>query len=174
MKTKGFALIFFLLLMFGCKSKRELSTVDAVDLNKYKGTWYEIARFPNSFEKNLKCVTATYSLKENGGIKVVNKGYNTKKEKWEEANGNAKVSNPDKPGEISVSFFRPFYGDYFVIALDEDYQHVLVGSPTREYLWVLARTKTIEEKTYSNYLKIAKENEFDISLLEKTLHDCNN
>ncbi len=163
-----------LLFMFGCTSKRELATVESVDLKKYIGTWYEIARLPNKFEKNLKCVTATYSLKENGGIKVVNKGYNSKKEKWEEANGNAKVPNSSKPGEIKVSFFRPFYGDYFIIELDKNYKQVLVGSPSREYLWILSRTKTIDDTIYNQYLKTSKDRGFEISGLEKTPQDCEN
>ena len=158
--------------MFGCKTNKELATVSPVDLEQYKGTWYEIARFDHSFEKNLSCVSATYSIREDGKVKVLNKGYNTKKEKWSEANGIAKVPNPEVPGEIKVSFFRPFYGDYFVMKLDEDYKHVLVGSPTRDYLWVLSRTKTMSEETYAEYIAFAQEKGFDISRLMKIDQDC--
>ena len=174
MKSIFISLVGFMLLLVGCKQKKELSTENSVDLSMYKGTWYEIARLPNRFEKNLKCVTATYSIKENGGIKVLNKGYNTNKGKWEEAKGHAKVPNSNKPGEIKVSFFRPFYGDYYIISLDKYYQHVLVGSPSREYLWILARESSISEEVYNNYLNIAKAKKFDISKLEKTTQDCNN
>ncbi|MEN8839433.1 MAG: lipocalin family protein [Flavobacteriales bacterium] len=168
----------FLVLMsfslFGCSPKKELSTVKDVELTKYSGEWYEIARLPNTFEKNLKCVTANYSLKDNGGILVTNKGYNTKKEKWEEANGNAKIPNLEKPGEIRVSFFRPFYGDYYIIELDPMYNHVLVGSPSREYLWILSRTKELSPEIYQNYINIAQSKGFDISSLHKTVQDCDN
>ena len=158
--------------MFGCKTNKELATVSPVDLEQYKGTWYEIARFDHSFEKNLSCVSATYSIREDGKVKVLNKGYNTKKEKWSEANGIAKVPNPEVPGEIRVSFFRPFYGDYFVMKLDPDYNFVLVGSPTREYLWVLSRTKTMSEEIYAEYIAFAEEKGFDTSKLIKINQDC--
>ena len=97
---------------------------------------------------------------------------NTKKEKWETAKGIAKVPNSSKPGEIKVSFFRPFYGDYFVMKLDENYQHVLVGSPTRNYLWILSRNKSMDTEVYDNYLSFAKEKGFDTSLLSKVSNDC--
>ena len=172
MKLKIILTITMLSLLFGCKTKSPLSTVDDVDLKKYMGKWYEIARFDHSFERNLKCVSATYSLQENGKVKVLNEGFNSKKEKWESANGIAKVPNSSKPGEIKVSFFRPFYGDYFVIKLDEEYKHVLVGSPTRDYLWVLSRSQSMDKETYNQYLIYAKENGFDVSKLELIPQDC--
>ncbi len=174
MKTNLQLILFMTLFIFGCKPNKELPTVNNVDLKKYSGQWYEIARLPNSFEKNLTCVTANYSLKKNGGILVTNKGFNTIKNKWQESTGNAKVPNLEKPGEIKVSFFRPFYGDYYIIELDADYNHVLVGSPSREYLWILARTKELEMDVYDNYLAIAKNKGFDVSDLHRTIQDCEN
>ena len=174
MKINFFILLIMSFSIFGCSPKKQLNTVKLVELTKYSGQWYEIARLPNSFEKDLQCVTANYSLKENGGVLVVNKGFNTKKEKWEEAKGNAKVPDADKPGEIRVSFFRPFYGDYYIMELDSDYKHVLVGSPSREYLWILSRSKVLEDNIYNNYLEIAKSRGFDVSTLHKTLQDCDN
>ena len=158
--------------MFGCKTSKELATVSPVDLEQYKGTWYEIARFDHRFEKNLSCVSATYSIREDGKIDVLNKGYNTKKEKWQEANGIAKVPNTNVPGEIKVSFFKPFYGDYFVMKLDKEYNHVLVGSPTRDYLWVLSRTKTMTEEKYNEYVTFAKDKGFDTKRLMKIDQGC--
>jgi|SaaInl59LU_5_DNA_1037362.scaffolds.fasta_scaffold36756_2 apolipoprotein D and lipocalin family protein len=173
MKLYQILLVFMSFSLFNCAPKKELTTENFVDLTKYSGEWYEIARLPNSFEKNLKCVTANYSLKDNGGVLVVNKGFNTENEKWEEATGNAKVPNPEKPGEIRVSFFRPFYGDYYIIELDSNYEHVLVGSPSRKYLWILARTKELNSEVYKNYINIAKSKGFDLSSLHKTIQDCN-
>ena len=152
------------LLLTSCKTTQELKTVDYVDLERYQGKWYEITKIPNRFEKNLNYVTANYTLKENGKIKVLNDGYNTKKGKYEKAVGEAKVNGP---GKLGVSFFKPFYGDYYIMELDEDYQWVLVGSPSRDYLWILARTPQISEELITELSKRAENAGFDISRLER-------
>ena len=152
------------LLLTSCKTTQELNTVDYVDLERYQGKWYEITKIPNRFEKNLIYVTANYTLKENGKIKVLNDGYNTKKEKYEKAVGEAKVNGP---GKLGVSFFKPFYGDYYIMELDEDYQWVLVGSPSRDYLWILARTPQISEELITELSKKAENAGFDISRLKR-------
>jgi len=152
------------LLLTSCKTTQELKTVDYVDLERYQGKWYEITKIPNRFEKNLIYVTANYTLKENGKIKVLNDGYNTKKGKYEKAVGEAKVNGP---GKLGVSFFKPFYGDYYIMELDEDYQWVLVGSPSRNYLWILARTPQISEELITELSKKAEDAGFDISRLER-------
>jgi len=152
------------LLLTSCKTTQELKTVDYVDLERYQGKWYEITKIPNRFEKNLIHVTANYTLKENGKIKVLNDGYNTKKGKYEKAVGEAKVNGP---GKLGVSFFKPFYGDYYIMELDEDYQWVLVGSPSRDYLWILARTPQISEELITELSKKAENAGFDISRLER-------
>jgi lipocalin len=152
------------LLLTSCKTTQELKTVDYVDLERYQGKWYEITKIPNRFEKNLIYVTANYTLKENGKIKVLNDGYNTKKGKYEKAVGEAKVNGP---GKLGVSFFKPFYGDYYIMELDEDYQWVLVGSPSRDYLWILARTPQISEELTTELSKRAENAGFDISRLER-------
>jgi apolipoprotein D and lipocalin family protein len=152
------------LLLTSCKTTQELKTVDYVDLERYQGKWYEITKIPNRFEKNLIYVTANYTLKENGKIKVLNDGYNTKKGKYEKAVGEAKVNGP---GKLGVSFFKPFYGDYYIMELDEDYQWVLVGSPSRDYLWILARTPQISEELITELSKRAENAGFDISRLER-------
>jgi lipocalin len=158
--------------IFSCNSKQELATVEQLDLTKYAGQWFEIAKLPNKFEKNLKCVSATYSLEPNGKIKVYNTGYNTKSEEVEEITGKAKVPRENKPGEIKVSFFGPFYGDYYVMDIDSNYQTVLVGSPSRKYLWVLARTITVEKDRMQELMAIAKSKGFDTSKVEMTVQDC--
>ena len=152
------------LLLTSCKTTQELKTVDYVDLERYQGKWYEITKIPNRFEKNLIYVTANYTLKENGKIKVLNDGYNTKKGKYEKAVGEAKVNGP---GQLGVSFFKPFYGDYYIMELDVDYQWVLVGSPSRDYLWILARTPQISEELITELSKRAENAGFDISRLER-------
>jgi apolipoprotein D and lipocalin family protein len=155
-----------------CKTTNELSTVQKVDITKYLGTWYEIARLPNRFEKDMKCVTATYSLKKNGKIKVLNKGFKITKNKYVSAKGTAWIPNNNFPGRLKVRFFWPFSGDYYIIALDENYQYALVGDPSRKYLWILSRTPVLDQKTYDMLVKLAKDKGFDTDNLLKIEHDC--
>ena len=161
----------WLLTLFSCGGE-SLSTVSELDLNRYMGTWYEIARFPHSFEKDLQCVSATYSLREDGKVTVYNRGYSTKKKVFKDITGKAFVPDPSKPGEIKVSFFGPFAGDYFVMDIDTSYSTVLVGSPSRNYLWLLARDTTMETQRYNALLAKATELGFDVSRLEKVAHNC--
>ena len=123
---------------------------------KYLGLWYEIARLDYKFEKNLNNVTATYSLKENGTIKVDNKGYNFKKGKWEQSVGKAKSLADPMEAKLKVSFFGPFYSGYNVIAIDKDYKYALVIGKNTKYMWILSRETTIPEKIKNDYLKQAK------------------
>jgi lipocalin len=150
-----------------------LEVVKKVDIEQYTGTWYEIARLPNRFEKGLKCVTATYKMREDGKITVINKGNKIDNpQETKQVQGWAKIPNPEVPGKIKVTFFWPFFGKYWIINLDENYQHALVGSPSREYLWILSRTMEMEEKTYNNLLKTAEEKGFDTSKMIVTEHNC--
>ncbi|MBR9860074.1 hypothetical protein GYB22_04890 [bacterium] len=160
------------LVVGACNSNKYLETVDSVDLDSYAGIWYEIARLPNSFEKNLKCVTANYTLLESGNVEVLNRGYNTKKEKWEDANGKAKVASDSFNSRLKVSFFGPFYGDYYIIELDPQYRFALVGSPSREYLWILSRTPVLDKPTIDMLLEKAKKEGFKTSDLSFTEQDC--
>jgi apolipoprotein D and lipocalin family protein len=127
-----------------------VKVVEKVNASQYLGTWYEIARLDQSFERGLEKITATYSLKEDGGIKVVNRGYNVKSKEWKEAEGKAYFVDPlnaDKTntGKLKVSFFGPFYGAYNIIALDANYQHVMICGPDKSYLWILSRTPQLAE-----------------------------
>lgn len=169
---KLFPLFILLSSFMSCSSKLALPTIDNVDINQYKGKWYEIARLPNSFEKGLSCVTAEYSIKTNGKIKVVNKGYAIEKSKWKSSQGTAWVPDNNFPGQLKVSFFWPFAGDYYIIALADDYSYALVGAPDRNYLWVLSRTKTLDVATYEQLIQIAKNQNFDTSNLEKINQTC--
>lgn len=165
-------LLFFL--CHGCKEKHPLDTVRALDVNRYLGTWYEIARLPNSFEKDMSCCTATYSLRDDGKIKVLNKGYQTRKGIWKSAEGYAFQPNASMfPGQLNVTFFYPFFGDYYIFYLDDDYQHVMVGEPGRKYLWILSRDKFMEESTYQKLLDKALANHFDITRILKIDQTCN-
>ena len=160
--------------LFSCKSVKELPTVKEVNLEKYAGKWFEIAKLPNRFEKGLECATATYTIKKNGKIEVFNQAYlSNNKSKIKNINGTAWVPNPAYPGILKVRFFWPFSGDYQIIYLDEQYNHVLVGSPSRKYLWILARTKQLDDATYNKLLEIAKTNGFDINKVVKEVQDCN-
>ncbi|MBU1012754.1 MAG: lipocalin family protein [Bacteroidetes bacterium] len=148
---KNFALIISLLLIntiVSCQTKSAIMdtrTVQNFELEKYLGKWYEIARFPHSFEKGLVGVTATYSIRADGKIKVVNQGYeNSLDGKLKTAIGKAYIPNPDDPAKLKVSFFLFFYGDYYVMELDPDYQWVLLGSSSSKYLWILSRTPQLD------------------------------
>lgn len=141
-----------LLLLSSCSAVESLGVpdnvmvIEGIDADQYLGTWYEIARLDNRFERGLDNVTAHYALNEDGSIKVTNKGYNRKEEKWNVAEGKAhflEEPNADKQyiGKLKVSFFGPFYGAYNVIALDKTYyNYVMVCGPDKEYLWILSRT----------------------------------
>lgn len=124
----------------------------------------------------MYCVTAVYTLKNNEKkIRVTNSGFvEAKKPKQKTSTGTAWLPNPLKPGELKVSFFRPFAGDYFIIYLDDDYQHVLVGSPDRNYLWILARTPQMNITDYNMLVNLAKQEGFKTDHLLKTKQDCKN
>ena len=168
------ATFILLILIICCNNAKTQSnamkTVEKVNLERYMGTWYEIARFPHSFEKGLVGVSATYSLKKNGKVDVLNQGYkDSLSGKLKRAKGFAKLPDLSVPGRLMVYFFWPFGGEYLILDLDENYQYVLVGSSSKNYLWILCRTKTMDETVYSNLLKKAESLGFDTSKLEKVL-----
>lgn len=153
-----FVLSFLLLWIFpSCVSiPKNVKPVKAFDANKYLGKWYEIARLDMRFERNLNNVTATYSLNENGTIKVDNRGYDYVDEKWKQSVGKAKFIEGKDLGSLKVSFFGSFYAGYHVVALDDQYQYALVAGSNQKYLWILSRTKEIPENVKLDYLKIAQ------------------
>lgn len=169
-KTVASFLLF--LTLFSCKTiPKGVEAVQQFEKEKYLGKWYEIARFDFSFERNLNNTTATYTLNENGTIKVVNRGYNYKTKEWKEATGKAKFVENDSVAKLKVSFFGPFYGGYNVIALDDEYKYALIAGGSLDYLWILARAKSIPEDVKRDYLIIAKEYGFDTSQLIWVEHD---
>ena len=143
------------------------SVVENVDINKFVGKWYEIARFPHSFEKNLVGVTATYSFRKDGKIRVLNQGYKrTLDGKLKKAIGKAKIPNPNETGKLKVSFFMFFYADYYILDLDEEnYQFAIIGSSSDNYLWILSRTPGLTTGIYNMLLIKAKDRGYDISKL---------
>ena len=137
----------WIVFLAGCVGAPEqVQPVDNFELQRYLGTWYEIARLDHSFERGLQQVTATYSLRDDGGVKVVNKGFNSNKNSWKEAQAKAFfVGDPDI-GQLKVSFFGPFYSGYNIIELDkENYQYSLVCGHNLSYLWILARTPDLNK-----------------------------
>ncbi len=141
--------------------------VAQVDLARYMGTWHEIAKFPNRFQRGCGCTTATYALRPDGKVAVANRcrGVDGNPKL---AKGWAKVVDPTVPGKLRVTFFWPFFGDYWILALDPDYRHVLVGTPNRKYLWILARTPRMEESAYLALVQKAREPGFPVERLVRT------
>jgi len=133
-----------------------ITPVDGFDESRYLGTWYEVARLDHSFERGMSNVTATYSVREDGGIDVLNRGYREDEGEWDEAKGRAYFVEDRQTGYLKVSFFGPFYGAYVVFGLDkQDYGHAFVAGPNRDYLWLLARTPEVEETVMAQFLERA-------------------
>lgn len=142
------------------------TVVKELDIEKYLGKWYEIARYDHSFERGLVGVTATYELRDDGKIKVINSGFKgTLEGKKSEAIGKAKIPNPDVPSKLKVSFFWFFYADYFVLELDENYQWAVIGSSSDKYLWILSRTPQMDEHLYNQILENLKKRGYDVQKL---------
>jgi lipocalin len=166
-------LIFSAVLGVGCSSTQERDMIDTsvvkdFDLGRYTGVWYEIARFPHRFEKDLVGVTATYTLREDGKIEVLNQGYKGSFEgKLKKTGAKAKVPNPDQPARLKVFFFPLVGAEYNIMELDPDYRHALVGSSTPNYLWILSRTPKMDEETYDMLVERARSRGYDTSMLEK-------
>ncbi len=149
----------------------ELATVEHVDIERYMGTWFEIAKLPQSFEKGLVGITATYSMLPNGKVGVVNKGYKGDfNGRTKTAQGRAMVVDAKTNAKLRVSFFWPFAGDYWILELGRDYEYAVVGEESRNYLWILSRTPQMDEATYNDLLKRVQAKGFDVSKLEKTPH----
>ena len=140
------------------------STVKKLDIPRFMGKWYEIARYEHTFEKGMTHITAEYSLKPDGKIQVINKGIKNGKAK--EIVGKAKQPNPmEYPGRLKVSFFLWFYSDYYVLELDNDYQYAIIGSSSDKYLWILSRTPELPKETLDKLLANIKQRGYDLSRL---------
>ena len=161
------------LVFSGCARLPEgVSPVEGFELERYLGTWYEIARLDHSFERGLSRVSATYSLNDDGSVRVVNRGYSAERARWQSAEGRARfVERPDL-GYLKVSFFGPFYGAYVVLELDrQEYRYALVCGPSREYLWLLARQPDLNGQTTARLIARAAELGFPVERLIMVDHE---
>lgn len=133
--------------------------VPNVDLNKYLGKWYEIAHLPAKFQEGCTQTTATYTLLKNGSISVLNQC--VRNGKLRQAKGKAKVVDKKSNAKLKVTFFWPFYGDYWIIKLGDIYDYAVVGTPNLKYFWILSRTPQIDDKLYAELIEFAKSKGFD-------------
>jgi apolipoprotein D and lipocalin family protein len=146
-----------------------LAVVSHVDLKRYLGKWYEIAHLPARFQEGCTNTTATYTLSEDGSISVLNEC--RKNGKVKQARGKAKVVDKNSGAKLKVTFFWPFYGDYWIIDLGENYDYAVVGTPNRKYLWILSRTPQMDDNLFSQLIESAKLKGFDVNNLIKTSHE---
>lgn len=130
--------------------KPDNSTTPTLDIQRFMGRWYEIARYEHRFEKGMTHVSATYTLSGNGKIEVLNEGL--KEGKHKQIKGRAKQPNPQDPGKLKVSFFLWFYSDYYVLYIDPEYRYLLVGSSSDKYLWIMSREKSLAKETLDQLL----------------------
>jgi apolipoprotein D and lipocalin family protein len=145
-----------------------LEVVPKVELEKYLGKWYEIAHLPAGFQKNCEQTTATYSLLNDGSISVLNEC--TRHGKYTKAKGKAKVVDKTTNAKLKVTFFWPFYGDYWIIKLGDAYDYAVVGTPNRKYLWILSRIPQMDNALLSQIMEFVRSNGFDVENLIKTSH----
>ena len=150
--------------------QEEIAVIDNIDANQYLGTWYEIARLDHSFERELQKVTANYIQNEDGTIKVINRGYNAKKNEWKEAEGKAYFVDPPnkdgtRTGKLKVSFFGPFYAPYHIIDLDKPYYNYVMVTSGKDYLWILSRTPQLAYPVKQHLVARAKELGFETDKL---------
>jgi apolipoprotein D and lipocalin family protein len=146
-------------LLSGCTGiPNGVTAIDDFEINRYLGTWYEIARLDHRFERGLNNISATYTLRDDGGVNVLNKGWNQADNEWEQAEGKAYFVEKPNEGRLKVSFFGPFYGGYNIIELDKkDYAYSMVTGPDKSYLWILARTRQLPQATLDALIKKAKQ-----------------
>ena len=148
-----FLLIVLVVFLSACVSVPDgIEPVKNFQSERYLGQWYEIARLDHSFERGLEQVTATYSMREDGGIKVNNRGYDTSSQQWKEAEGKAYFVGDNSEGHLKVSFFGPFYGSYVVFDLGNDYEYSLITSNSRSYFWLLSRTPVIDDNLQADLI----------------------
>lgn len=160
----------------GCTGVPEnVKPVKDFELPRYLGEWYEIARFDHSFEEGLSEVTATYSMRDDGGVKVINRGYSKEDGRWDEAEGKAYFVESETTGHLKVSFFGPFYASYVIMELDQKgYQYALITGPDKDYLWILARTPTISDEVRARLLEKARAAGYDTNKLIWVEHEQSN
>jgi apolipoprotein D and lipocalin family protein len=165
--VKKLFLILCSITLGGCLGMPEsVKPVSDFQVNNYLGKWYEIARLDHSFERGLSKVTAEYSLRDDGGLAVLNRGFSTEKNKWQEAKGKAYFVDSDSEGYLKVSFFGPFYGSYVIFDLEKNnYDYAFISGPNHDYLWLLSRTPKVDPAVIDKFVRMAKERGFDTDKL---------
>lgn len=143
--------------------KIDNSTIETLDVARFMGKWYEIARYDHRFEKDMTNVSSTYTLLDNGRIEVLNAGY--KNGEYKEIKGKAKQPNPDDPGKLKVSFFLWFYSDYYILDIAPDYSHVIIGSSTDKYLWIMSREPVLPDNILSELIEKIRQRGYDTDRL---------
>ena len=166
------SILLTILSISGCTGvPKGLEPVNNFDPDRYLGRWYEIARLDHSFERNLSHVSATYTRKENGDIRVLNRGFDVESKRWKQIEGQARFIDDNTVGSLKVSFFGPFYGGYHIIALDrQDYNYAMVAGPNRGYLWILSREKMLKAPVYEKLVSQASRWNFDTDKLIRVDH----
>jgi len=166
-------LFVFIFLLAGCVSVPEnIKPVDNFNFERYLGKWYEIARLDHSFERGLTSVSAEYSLRSDGGLRVINRGYSKKENKWKDIEGKGYFVNRKDEGFLKVSFFGPFYGSYVVFDLDrENYLYALVCGPNKSYFWLLARSPRLADDLKKRLVDKTTSLGFDTKKLIYVQHD---
>jgi apolipoprotein D and lipocalin family protein len=148
--------------------EQDLEVVPKVELEKYLGRWYEVAHLPFRFEDGCTDITATYGMNNDGSVSVLNECL--KDSKLKQSKGKAKIVDKATGAKLKVTFFWPFYGDYWIINLGKNYDYSVVGTPNRKYLWILSRTSSMDEGLYSQLIEFVKSKGFDVGRLIKTSH----
>ena len=147
-----------------------LQTVPHVELARYLGTWFEIASFPQRFQRGCTATTATYTLRDDGQLDVINRcRLGSPDGKTKEARGRARVVDRVTNAKLEVSFFRPFWGPYWIIDLAQDYSYAVVGHPGRDYLWILSRSPTMSDDTYQKILTRLRTQHYETARLVRTV-----
>lgn len=160
--------------MIGCSYMEKqqaspISTVSYADLQRYAGVWHEIARYPHRFQENCIASRATYALRDDGAVSVLNECYEgSRAGKLRSVKGKATVVDTASNAKLKVSFFWPFSGDYWIIDLGKEYEYAVIGHPSRKYLWILCRSAAMDEAVYEGILSRLKDNHYDIAKLIKT------
>ena len=173
MNIKKLFLISIPFIVIGCTGKPDgVVAIKEFELDRYLGTWYEIARLDHSFERGLNNITAEYSVRDDGGVKVLNKGFSKEDNDWQQAEGKAYFVDETDTGHLKVSFFGPFYGSYIIFELDKkNYQYAFVSGPNTSYLWLLAREPQVDKNVTALFVKRSQELGFDTSKLIYVEHD---
>ena len=165
-----FMQVMLILALAGCVGAPEgIVAVDRFELKRYLGTWYEIARIDNWFERGTEQVSADYSMREDGKVRVLNKGYSPEQKKWKTSEGKAMFTGDPTVGALKVSFFGPFYGGYNVFDLDrENYSWAMVAGNSRSYFWILSRTPQMDRAVLARLLAEAQSKGFDTLKVMRT------